>query len=138
MQVIQKINDKVAEKIDPDEVAAINKALGASKLNTQVTPVAINPEAVFGNSASIISKTIIGMSALAVGVNFNPCLVSVTPVGFQSLAVGLNFVPHLVDIEPGGLLGFAIGANIQPTLALIAPAGVLQDCRAVSLILFHM
>eukprot|EP00884_Botryococcus_braunii_P010689 jgi/Botrbrau1/19621/Bobra.0448s0001.1 len=123
-KVIDKINKKVAEKIDPDEVAAINKALGESKLNTQVTPVAINPEAAFGNSASIISKTIIGMQALAVGVNFNPCLVSVTPVGFQSLAIGLNFVPHLIDIQPGGVLGFAIGANIQPTLALIVPTGI--------------
>jgi hypothetical protein len=123
VQVIDKINDKVGDVIDADAVAALNKKLGDSKLNTQVNPVAINPEAVFGNSASIISNTIIGMQAAAIGVNFNPCLVSVAPVGFQSLAVGLNFVPHLIDIQPGGVQAVAIGANIQPTLALIAPAG---------------
>jgi hypothetical protein len=97
--------------------------LAASKLNAHLRAGVVNPEQKFADHASLIHDTIVGLSAAAVGVNFNPCLVSVSAKGFQAQLTGLNLQPTLIDIQPGLDRTQVMGINLQPTLALIAPTG---------------
>lgn len=97
--------------------------LAASKLNAHLRIGVVNPEQKFADHASLIHDTIVGLSAHATGVNFNPCLISVRARGFQASVTGFNFVPSLVEIQPNLHLTQMMGINIQPSLALIAPSG---------------
>ncbi|KAK9846523.1 hypothetical protein WJX81_005917 [Elliptochloris bilobata] len=93
----------------------------------------INDPILFNNGATNVSTNVAGAQGLAVGINYNPCVISTTARGAEVTAAGVNIQPNVIEVLANGATAWPMGVNIQPALIYINPWGALAAPMGASI-----